>query len=99
MIPWIICVVLLGYGVFITSKFLKAKKANDLYIRSLKNEVFWHEDGRQDVTDKPYSLYVNGDDHWINGPGLTKPAYLPSGKGKSINVRDLMNHAYRHGKP
>lgn len=93
----ILCIAILIYAVWITSKHKKFKEFHESYLRVIKNEASWHEEGRQDITSKPYSISLK-DGVWIVGPGLESPAYLPEGKGESTNIRDLMNHAYREAK-
>lgn len=88
----ILSILSLVFGIYFFSKYRKLKIELETYKRSLRNESSWHQVGRQDVTDKPYSIK---DNDWIVGPGLNPPAFLPN---SISNVRDLMNHSFREGK-
>lgn len=90
----IICFLILSIlgNIYLYSKFRKLKLKSDLFKRSLEHESAWHQVGRQDVTDKPYSIK---DENWIIGPGLNPPAFSP---GSISNVKDLMNHSFREGR-
>ncbi len=79
-------------SIYFFSKWKKSKRELETYKKSLMNESAWHQIGRQDVTDKPYSIK---DNDWIVGPGLNPPAFSPN---SISNIRDLMNHSFREGK-